>query len=55
MQWRLNAMTFIVKGILMAAIVFAGANVVRNVTAALHAATIGGTTASIEKQAFYRR
>ena len=54
MQWRLNAMTFIVKGILMAAIVFAGANVVRNVTAALHAATIG-CSASIEKQEFCYR
>jgi hypothetical protein len=54
MRWQLNAMTIIAKGILMAAIVFIGASVVRNVTAALHAATIG-CTAGIEKQEFYHR
>jgi hypothetical protein len=39
MQWRLNVLTVIAKGIVMAMIVLGGASIVRNVTAALHAAT----------------
>jgi hypothetical protein len=38
MEWRLNVMTFVGKGILMAALVVAGASIVHNVTAALMAA-----------------
>jgi len=38
MQWRLNVLTIIAKGILMALVVVAGARIVRNVTAALIAA-----------------
>ena len=37
MDWRLNAMTIVAKGILMALIVLAGASIVRNVTATLTA------------------
>jgi len=35
MQWRLNVLTVIAKGILMVLFIAAGASVVRNVTAAL--------------------
>jgi len=38
MEWRLNVMTIVAKGILMAVIVIAGASIVHNVTAALMAA-----------------
>jgi len=38
MDWRLNAMTVIAKGLVMALLVFVGANIVHNVTAALMAA-----------------
>jgi hypothetical protein len=41
MQWRLNALTIIAKGIVMALITVAGASIVRNVTAALMAVTAG--------------
>jgi hypothetical protein len=41
MQWRLNAMTILAKGIIMALLVLAGASIVRNVTAAL-TAVVGG-------------
>lgn len=34
MDWRLNAMTIVAKGVIMAALVLAGASVVRNVTLA---------------------
>jgi hypothetical protein len=37
MQWRLNVMTVVAKICFMAMIVFAGASIVRNVTAALTA------------------
>ena len=38
MKWRLNVLTVVAKGVLMAAIVVAGASIVRNVTDALMAA-----------------
>jgi hypothetical protein len=44
MGWQFNVMTIVAKGVLMAAIVFVGASIVHNVTAALHAATIGCAT-----------
>ena len=47
MRWQLNVMTVVAKVVLMAALVFAGAAIVRNVTAALHAVTVG-CTAGIE-------
>jgi hypothetical protein len=37
MEWRLNVMTIAARSILMALIVVAGANIVRNVTTALMA------------------
>ena len=39
MQWRLNVMTVVAKGILMGVLVLGGASIVCNVTAALHAVT----------------
>jgi hypothetical protein len=39
MQWRLNVMTVVAKGILMGLLVLGGASIVHNVTAALHAVT----------------
>jgi hypothetical protein len=44
MRWQLNVMTIVAKGVLMAALVFAGANIVHNVTVALHAVTVGCAT-----------
>jgi hypothetical protein len=41
MQWRLNVMTVVAKICFMAMIVFAGASIVRNVTAAL-SSMVGG-------------
>jgi hypothetical protein len=41
MQWRLNLMTMVAKGIVMTLLVLAGASIVHNVTAALTAA-VGG-------------
>ena len=40
MQWRLNLLTVVAKGIIMAMIVLGGASIVRNVTAALQAVTL---------------
>lgn len=37
MDWRLNAMSVVAKGVIMAAMVLAGAMIVRNVTLALTA------------------
>ena len=54
MQWQLNAMKIIAKGTQVTAIVCIGTNIVRKVTVALHAATIG-CTAGIGKQEFCRR
>jgi len=39
MQWRLNAMTILAKGIIMAVLVLAGASIVSNVTTALVSVT----------------
>ncbi len=41
MQWRLNVLTVVAKGVVMALLVLAGANIVHNVTAAL-TAVVGG-------------
>ncbi len=41
MQWRLNALTILAKGIVMALLILAGASIVRNVTAAL-TSMVGG-------------
>jgi len=41
MQWRLNVLTVLAKGIVMALLVLAGASIVCNVTAALMAVTGG--------------
>jgi len=41
MQWRLNLLTMLAKGIVMALLILAGASIVRNVTAAL-TAVVGG-------------
>jgi hypothetical protein len=41
MQWRLNVLTMLAKGIVMAMLVLAGASIVRNVTAAL-TSVVGG-------------
>ncbi len=39
MQWRLNVMTLVAKGILMGLLILGGASIVRNVTVALHTVT----------------
>ena len=39
MEWRLNALTVIARGIVMTLIIIAGASIVHNVTAALLAVT----------------
>jgi hypothetical protein len=39
MQWRLNALTSLARCIVMALLIFVGANIVRNVTAALAGVT----------------
>jgi hypothetical protein len=44
MEWRLNVMTIVAKGVIMATMVIAGANIVHNVTAALEAMTHGCET-----------
>jgi hypothetical protein len=41
MQWRLNLLTMVAKGIVMTLLVLAGASIVHNVTAAL-TALVGG-------------
>jgi hypothetical protein len=46
MQWRLNVMTIAARSILMALIVVAGANIVRNVTTALMA--VAGVVSQLE-------
>jgi hypothetical protein len=41
MQWRLNLLTMVAKGIVMAVLIVAGASIVRNVTVAL-TSMVGG-------------
>jgi hypothetical protein len=41
MQWRLNLLTMVAKGVVMALLILAGASIVRNVTAAL-TSMVGG-------------
>ncbi|HTC11391.1 MAG TPA: hypothetical protein VK726_21715 [Acetobacteraceae bacterium] len=41
MDWRLNAMTIVAKGVVMAALVLAGARVVHNVTVAFTSVVTG--------------
>jgi hypothetical protein len=41
MQWRLNLLTMVARGVVMAVLILAGASIVRNVTSAL-TSMVGG-------------